>query len=84
VVVTDVCGYAHHIAAAGAGIVLPSPFSQSLLDKAVLRNIDGVYRAECRHSALQYAATADLYSMHSAGARLIENIIAAKLGGAGA
>lgn len=83
VVVTDVCGYAHHITAAGAGIVLPSPFSQALLDKAVLRNIDGVYRAECRHSALQYAASADLYSMHSAGARVIENIIVGKQGGIG-
>lgn len=80
VVVTDVCGYAHHVQAAGAGIVLPSPFSQQELDRAVLRNIDGVYRADCRHNALRYAAAADLYSMHVRGAELIEQIIAAKAG----
>jgi len=79
VVVTDVCGYAPHVEAARAGIVLSSPFSQDALDRALLRNIDGVFRAECRHSALQYAASTDLYSMHRSGAALIEKIIHAKM-----
>ena len=79
VVVTDVCGYAHHIATGRAGIVLPAPFDQADLDRAVLRTLDGVYRAECRRSALIYAELTDLYSMHSEGARLIEELIAARL-----
>ena len=37
VLVTDVCGYANHIARAGAGIVLPSPFSQAALNAALHR-----------------------------------------------
>lgn len=72
VVATDVCGYAHHVAAARAGIVLPAPFSQDQLDRAVMRYIDGVFRADCRGSALLYARLTDLYSMHSRGAQLIE------------
>ena len=78
-VVTDVCGYAHHILAARAGIVLPSPFEQQDLDSAVLRTLDGVYRARCKESALRYANLTDLYSMHSTGAKLIEQFVEKKL-----
>jgi UDP-glucose:(heptosyl)LPS alpha-1,3-glucosyltransferase len=79
VICTDVCGYAHHIVAGRCGLVLRSPFRQGDLDTAVLRTLDGVYRAQCRHSALQYARLTDLFSMHTTGARLIEDIIARKL-----
>lgn len=75
VVTTDVCGYAHHVKAARAGIVLPSPFSQEQLDRALMRCIDGVFRAECRGSALLYARLTDLYSMHRRGAELIETLL---------
>ena len=79
VVVTDVCGYAHYVKEARAGIVLPAPFSQEQLDRAVMRNIDGVFRAECRRSALLYAEMTDLYSMHSTGADLMVTLIRQKL-----
>jgi UDP-glucose:(heptosyl)LPS alpha-1,3-glucosyltransferase len=79
IVVTDVCGYAHHVKAARAGIVLPVPFSQAQLDRAVMRNIDGVFRAECRRSALLYGEMTDLYSMHSTGADLMVDLIRQKL-----
>ena len=78
VVVTDVCGYAHHVKAARAGIVLSSPFSQEQLDRAVMRNIDGVFRAECRRSALQYENFTELYAMHSTGADLMVDLIRQK------
>jgi UDP-glucose:(heptosyl)LPS alpha-1,3-glucosyltransferase len=78
VVVTDVCGYAQHVKAARAGILLPSPFSQEQLDRAVMRYIDGVFRAECRSSALLYARLTDLYSMHREGADLVEKLISQK------
>ena len=37
VIVTDVCGYASHIAAANAGIMLQSPYSQAAFNKALLQ-----------------------------------------------
>ncbi|TDG15838.1 glycosyltransferase [Seongchinamella unica] len=78
VICTDVCGYAHHIAAAKAGMVLRSPFLQDDLNAAVLRSLDGVYRSQCRETGLAYARLTDLYSMHSTGAELIETLIARK------
>jgi UDP-glucose:(heptosyl)LPS alpha-1,3-glucosyltransferase len=84
VVVTDVCGYAHHVKAARAGILLSSPFSQEQLDRAVMRYMDGIFRAECRSSALLYARLTDLYSMHREGADLVEKLISQKcVGGDG-
>jgi UDP-glucose:(heptosyl)LPS alpha-1,3-glucosyltransferase len=79
VITTDVCGYAHHIAAAKAGMVLRSPFQQEDLNKAVLRSLDGVYRAQCRETGLVYSRLTDLYSMHSTGAELIETAVTHKL-----
>jgi len=79
VITTDVCGYAHHIAAAKAGMVLRSPFQQEDLNKAVLRSLDGVYRAQCRETGLVYSRLTDLYSMHSTGAELIETAVTRKL-----
>mgnify|MGYP000483527275 CR=1 FL=1 len=81
VVVTDVCGYAHHIGSAVAGIVLPSPFDQAQLNQAVHRMLDGYYRGQCRERGLEYASRVDLYSMHSTGALLIEQLAAARTGG---
>ena len=74
-VVTDVCGYAHHVKAARAGILLPARFSQEQLDRAVMRYIDGIFPAECRSSALLYVGLTDLYSMYPQGADLIEELI---------
>ncbi len=76
VVVTDVCGYAHHIGSATAGLVLPSPFQQSQLNQALLRMLDGYYRGQCRERGLEYAKRVDLYSMHTTGAELIEQLAA--------
>ena len=75
VVVSDVCGYAHYVKAARGGLVLPSPFSQEQLNRAIMRNIDGVFRADCRESALLYARLTDLYSMHSVGADLMVQFV---------
>jgi UDP-glucose:(heptosyl)LPS alpha-1,3-glucosyltransferase len=80
VIVTDVCGYAGHIARAQAGIVLPSPFEQSALDAAVDQAMDSGFRNSCRDSALRYAEQVDLYSMHSTGAQLIEQLLLQKQG----
>ena len=79
VVVTDVCGYATHIAAAAAGIVLNSPFSQEALNKAVSRMLDGYFRGQCRERGLEYASRVDLYSMHKTGAALIAKFAGTRL-----
>jgi UDP-glucose:(heptosyl)LPS alpha-1,3-glucosyltransferase len=79
VVVTDVCGYSTHIAAAAAGVVLSSPFSQNSLNKAVSHMLDGYFRGQCRERGLEYASRVDLYSMHKTGAALIAQFASARL-----
>ena len=79
VLVTDTCGYAHHVDAAQCGIVLPGPFRQADLDAAVARSLDPRFLAQCKTRALEYADREDLYSMHSSGAELIERLVAARL-----
>jgi UDP-glucose:(heptosyl)LPS alpha-1,3-glucosyltransferase len=83
VVVTDVCGYASHIETAGAGLVLPGPFEQGALDDALAKSLDCEFREACRTNGLKYAEDADLYSLHSAAASLIEQIIQRKEAGSG-
>lgn len=78
VLVTDICGYAHHIKRASAGVVLRSPFQQADLDRAVEQSLDSEFRARCADNALDYANKEDLYSMHSTGAQLIQQFIEQK------
>ncbi|MFT4825061.1 MAG: UDP-glucose:(heptosyl)LPS alpha-1,3-glucosyltransferase [Halioglobus sp.] len=78
VLVTDICGYAHHIERADAGVALSSPFQQGDLDRAVEHSLDSEFRSRCTENALGYADEEDLYSMHTTGAQLIEQFIEQK------
>jgi UDP-glucose:(heptosyl)LPS alpha-1,3-glucosyltransferase len=61
VLTTDVCGYASHIAAAGAGVVLAEPFAQDALDRALASALaDAAQRASWSAAALAYAGRTDL------------------------
>ncbi len=75
VVVSEGCGCAQHIRDSRGGIILPSPFDQDLFERAVLRMLDGIYRADCRESARMYLRLTDLYTLYSTGADLIERLI---------
>ncbi|SDI01481.1 glycosyltransferase family 4 protein [Pseudomonas panipatensis] len=75
VLVTDVCGYAHYIADAEAGCVLPTPFEQESLNRMLVEMLeDGPARAAWSRNGLAYADSADLYSMpqHAADVILAE------------
>ncbi|MDH4583721.1 glycosyltransferase family 4 protein [Pseudomonas sp. BN415] len=75
VLVTDVCGYAHYIAEADSGRVLPSPFEQDGLNRALVEMLaDSAARARWSANGLAFADSADLYSMpqHAADVILAE------------
>jgi len=74
-VVSECCGHAHHLQAARAGILLPAPVAQDKLDRAVLRYMDGIFRADCRESARLYARLTDLSSMYREAACLVEELL---------
>lgn len=72
VLVSDVCGYAHYINDADCGVVVKSPFEQSQLNQALsmmLTNLEA--RNQWQKNALQFAETADLYSMPERAADII-------------
>jgi UDP-glucose:(heptosyl)LPS alpha-1,3-glucosyltransferase len=78
VVVSEDCGCAQHIRDSRGGIILPAQFDQDLLERAVLRMLDGIYRADCRESARMYLRLTDLYTLYSTGADCIERLIATR------
>jgi UDP-glucose:(heptosyl)LPS alpha-1,3-glucosyltransferase len=72
VLVTDVCGYAHYIADAACGRVVPSPFEQRKLDRLLAEMlVDDEQRQRWSANALAYASSADLYSMPQRAADVI-------------
>ena len=72
VLVTDVCGYAHYIADADCGRVLPSPFEQNHLNRTLADMLaDPERRAFWSRNGLLYADSADLYSMPKKAADVI-------------
>ena len=79
VLTTDVCGYAFHIAKAGAGIVLPSPFDQEQCNRALAEMLASDKAPTWRLNGLAYAAKEDLYSCHERAADIIEETIRRKL-----
>ena len=72
VLTTAVCGYAHYVATAGAGVVLPEPFSQAELDRRLADMLaDAAARRRWQAAGLAFAAQADLYSLPERAADLI-------------
>jgi len=72
VLVTDVCGYAHYISEANAGVVLNSPFNQPALNTA-LSYILTKDKSELKQNALNFASQADIYDMPKKAAQIIED-----------
>lgn len=78
VLTTDTCGYAFHITRAGAGEVCASPFAQADLNRRLLQMLTSDQRESWRANGIRYGQTADLYSMPTTVAGLIETLISAK------
>src|SRR5690606_23964909 len=72
VLVSEVCGYAHYIAEAEAGRVVPAPFEQEMFNRMLAEMLaDDAARATWGANGLAFADTADLYSMPQRAADVI-------------
>lgn len=71
VLTTQVCGYAHYVQDSGAGVVIPEPFSQAVLNHQLAQMLTGNQLALFREKAYQFSQTADVYRMPSVAAELI-------------
>ncbi len=72
VLTTDVCGYAPHVHAAGAGMVLPSPFRQDALNSELERMLTSDEHDTWSHNGLAYGTDPSLYTMPEAATDVIE------------
>lgn len=72
VLVTDICGYAFHIARAAAGRLLPSPFKVQQFNQALEEMLTSDQMAVWRNNGLVYAAQTDLYSLPQKAADFFE------------
>jgi UDP-glucose:(heptosyl)LPS alpha-1,3-glucosyltransferase len=74
VVASSVCGFAHHIRAAGAGAVIAEPFDQRAFDEALTAAEDPAVRERWSAAALAYADLHDFARGQDAAAQIIERI----------
>lgn len=73
VVTTDVCGYAEYVKRAQSGIVLPSPFSQSELNKILEAILNSkLLRAKWRQNGISFGQENQLYNMHEKVVEILE------------
>jgi len=64
VLVTEVCGYAHYIESAQCGEVIPEPFNQATLNRALSNVLENdALRSQWAEHARHYADSEDLYSL---------------------
>ena len=72
VLTTAVCGYAHYINDADAGVVLPAEFNQQTWNAALEKMLLSPELKQHGVNGLQFAKSADIYSMPERAVDLIE------------
>jgi len=72
VLTTDVCGYAHYIATANCGIVLPSPFEQNIFNQKIAEMLISQDKITWKNNGISFAKNNDLYHLPERAAALIE------------
>lgn len=75
VLCTDVCGYAHYIREADAGLVASSPFNQDTFNQQLMHILTSDKRQKWVDNALTFSKNADLYSMPERAAVIIESAL---------
>ena len=73
VLATDVCGFAHHITNADAGIVLRSPFVQDELNEKLHYMLTSNEHLKWRQNGIEYGKNPGLYRMPQTVSDLIES-----------
>lgn len=76
VLVTEVCGYAEHVAASGCGRLLGEPFSQAEFNAALVAALTGAQRPVWRAAGIAYGQSHDLWHLHARAADAIEQVLA--------
>ena len=73
VLTTNVCGYAHHVQKANAGVVLTSPFEQDQLNRELTALVTSPIQKIWKKNGLLYGENEELYRMPATAVDAIEN-----------
>ncbi len=76
VLVTDVCGYAHYVTDAGAGLLVESPFRQRDLNEKLAAMLHSDERETWKRNGIAFGRERDLYSLPECAADIIEKTLA--------
>jgi UDP-glucose:(heptosyl)LPS alpha-1,3-glucosyltransferase len=74
VLASSVCGYANHVEKSGGGLLIPEPFSQATMNDLLAGMLVSPERPTWRRHAQDYAAGADIFSLHERAVDVIESI----------
>ncbi len=75
VLTVEVCGYAHYVREANAGVVLASPFQQAEFDMALREMLESEGQQGWQENGLAFARQADIYSLPKKAAEFIEQMM---------
>ncbi len=78
VIASATCGYAHYIAEARAGWVIPEPFDQHILNRAIRDALGNDHLHQFGRNGAEFAQTADLYGMVEAAVEAVEKVASAR------
>lgn len=73
ILASKVCGYAGYIERAGAGKLIPQPFQQEAMNDQLVTMLDRKELSIWQSNALNYAKSADIFSLPEKAADLIES-----------
>lgn len=79
VLTTENCGYAHYVAEAEMGEVVPMPFEQAVLNEALANMLRDRDRPAWIEKGRRFARSADIYSLHQDAAEKIEQVALRKI-----
>lgn len=74
VLVTENCGYAFHVRDAGAGRLVPMPFEQETLNKALKEVLAGPDLRKLGENGVHYTARVDVTGLHDKAVDIIEEV----------
>ena len=74
VLASQVCGYAGYVEDAGAGRLIPAPFVQETMNDQLASMLDRKELLIWQSNALNYARSADIFSLPEKAADLIESV----------
>ncbi len=74
VLASDTCGYSEHVSRADAGLIVPSPFDQGVLNQYLKTILTSPRRNEWMQNGGRYVAQNDVFSMPEKAADIIEQV----------